>query len=227
MKASLSVLLSLSAAALTSQAALVHFDLSPSGTDHAVGLSPSNEVPVVTNSTGSGSTISGGITFDAGTMVMHMAVGYGSAAGFSDLTGPPIGMHIHSPAGPGTNANVLVGLLPLNFAAANPTNGGVIFGDIAYPTNAVADLLAGLEYMNIQTTLTPGGEVRGQLIPRVVTNSPPTISCPPSSTVECPTPVTVTVLVSDPEGDALTVAWIVNGAGVQTNTLPPSNPPAA
>jgi hypothetical protein len=35
----------------------------------------------------------------------------------------------------------------------------------------------------------------------------------------------VTVVVGDPDGDALTVVWTVNGVAVQTNTLPASSPP--
>jgi hypothetical protein len=214
-------------AAVSSQAALIHFDLSPPGTDVAVGLSPSNQVPPVTNSTGSGNTISGGIVFDSDANLMHLAIGYGSAAGFTDLTGVPIAMHIHSPASTTENAGVIVPLGPYSFPAENPTNGGVIIGDIPYPTNEVSNLLAGLAYVNIHTALNPGGEIRGQLIPLVVTNSPPSVSCPPASTVECATPALITVLLFDPDGDALKVVWTLNGGGLQTNTLPASNPPAA
>jgi hypothetical protein len=61
----------------------------------------------------------------------------------------------------------------------------------------------------------------------LITNSPPSVSCPAPSTVECATPALITVLASDPDGDALTVVWSLNGAGLQTNTLPASSPPAA
>ena len=33
--------------------------------------------------------------------------------------------------------------------------------------------------------------------------------------------------VADPEGDALTIVWSVNGAVVQTNTVAASSPPVA
>ena len=225
MKKSLIVLVS--AAALTSQAALVLFDLSPTNTDVALGLSPSNEVPPVTNSTGSGNAISGGIVFDTDTLMLQLAVGYGSAAGFTDLTGPAASMHIHGPAGPGTNAGVLVDLAPYHFPAGNPATGGIIVGNIAFPSNAVPDLLAGLTYLNIHTVTNPGGEIRGQLIAVVATNAPPSVSCAPPITVECPNPTELTIAVSDPDGDALTVVWSVNGTVMQTNTLPASSPPAA
>src|SRR5689334_8619430 len=101
MKTSLFQLL---AAAISSHASIVQFDLSPAGKDSAVGLSPSNQVPAVTNSAGSGNEISGGVTFDTDSSKLTIAIGYGSAAGFSDLTGVPTALHIHGPAGPGTNA---------------------------------------------------------------------------------------------------------------------------
>jgi hypothetical protein len=214
-------------AALSSQAAVVYFDLSPSGTDAAVGLSPSNSVPAVTNSTGSGNAISGGIAFDTDSRVLQLAVGYGSAAGFTDLSGAATAMHIHGPAGPGTNANVLISLVPYNFTAPNPTNGGVIYGNILVPTNVVPNLLAGLTYVNIHTATNPGGEIRGQLIPLVVSNAPPVVTCPKDSTVECGTETQVAVEVSDPEGDALSVVWNLNGLPVHTNLVAVSNPPAS
>ena len=99
MKTTLVLLLT---AALSSQAAIIHFDLSPSGTDTAVGLNPSNQVPAAAGSIGSGGVISGGIAFDTDASKLTLAVGYGLAAGFSNLTGPAIAMHIHGPAGPGT-----------------------------------------------------------------------------------------------------------------------------
>jgi hypothetical protein len=89
------------ALALSAQAALVRFQLSPPGTDVGVGLSPSNTVPQVVGSTGSGNAISGGSVFDTDSRMLSVAVGYGSAAGFTDLTAVPTTMHIHA-GGPGT-----------------------------------------------------------------------------------------------------------------------------
>lgn len=218
-------LLILVAATLSTHAALVQFALSPPGTDAAVGLSPSNEVPVVTNSTGSGNTIDGGIVLDTTSNILHIAIGYGSAGGFTDLTGEAIAMHIHGPATPGHNANVLIPLTALNIPATNPALGGTIIGDIVIAPEAVSNLLAGLDYINIHTTLNQGGEVRGQLI-QVVTGLP-SITCPTNSTAECGTSSTVTAQVSSASGSALTVVWSLNGAAVQTNAVAAGAPGAS
>ncbi len=205
----------------STQAAMVRFQLSPPGTDFAVGLSPKNEVPPPTNSTGSGGEISSGIIFDTDTSILHVAVGYGSAAGFSNLTGAATAMHIHGPANTNQSAAVQVNLIPFNFPAANPTNGGVIFGNVPWPTNLTAELLGGLAYLNVHTALNPNGEIRGQLIP---VNEPPVVVCPAPETVECGSPATLVALFSDPEGDPLAVVWFVNGSAVQTNSLPARAP---
>ena len=222
MKYSIVVLL---ASLVFTQAAPVDFDLSPPGTDSAVGLSPTNEVPAVTNSAGSGGEISGGITFDPTNGVLTLAVGYGSAAGFSNLTGVATAAHLHGPATTGTTANVVVDLAPYVFPANDPAEGGVIFGSVVMPTNSIADLLAGLLYLNIHTATNSNGEIRGQLIPvpALETNAPPTLICPTSSVVQCSNkPTTLAARVSDPDGDALTVIWTVNGAPIQTNQVPAS-----
>jgi len=217
MKTNVTTILASLACASLAQAAIIQFDLSPAGTDAAVGLSPLNEVPAVTNSAGSGGEISGGITFDTDTGLLSVAVGYGSSAGFTDLTGPAALMHIHGSAGPGTNAGVLVNLAPYLFTPADPATGGIIFGDVPIPTNEVANLLAGLHYVNVHTSTNPGGEIRGQLIPLL--ENPPLVTCPEPVTVECGSVTTVTVQVSDPDDDALTVVWSANGTALQTNEL--------
>ena len=132
--------------AVISQAAVIEFDLSPAGKDAAVGLSPLNEVPASTNSTGSGNEISAGISFNTDTSILILALGYGSAAGFTNLTAPASGMHIHGPAGPGTNASVVVNLAPYHFTQGDMAEGGLIYGQVQIPTNQVADLLANLYY---------------------------------------------------------------------------------
>lgn len=220
------VLIVLLSGLVASQAALVQFDLSPAGTGVAPGLSPSNSVPPAVSS-GSGGEVLTGIVFDTDTYMLHMALGFGSSAGFSDLTGPATAMHIHGPAGVGTNAGVLINLSSLYFPYTDAAQGGLILGSVPYPTNLVADLLAGLHYVNIHTASNAAGEIRGQLIAVSIPNEPPTVACPAASTVECGTPAALTAVVSDPEGDALTVVWTVNGSAMVTNSLPAATPGAA
>ncbi|HEY5912246.1 MAG TPA: CHRD domain-containing protein [Verrucomicrobiae bacterium] len=206
------------AVGVSAHAALIRFQLSPPGTDVAVGVSPRNEVSATPiNSTGSGGEISGGIVFDTGTSMLEVAVGYGSAAGFTDLTGAATAMHIHGPATTNVNAAVLVSLVPFNFPAVNPATGGVVVGRVAWPTDRTADLLAGHTYFNIHTVAYPGGEIRGQLIP---VNEAPAVVCPGPAELECGEPATLFALFTDPEGDPLSVVWSVNGVAVQTNSLP-------
>jgi hypothetical protein len=199
------------------QAGVIPFDLSPAGTDAAVGLSPLNQVPPATNSTASGNEISAGISFDTNSLELTVTVGFGAAAGFTDLSAPITALHIHGPAGPGTNGPVIVGLQPYLFTQGPDAVGGIIYGKVPIPTNAVAGLLAGLDYINIHTTNYPGGEIRAQLIPQL--NQAPVVSCPDPATVECGGATTLSAKVSDPNGDALTVVWSVNGVGLQTNEL--------
>jgi hypothetical protein len=149
----------------TSEAAIIGFDLSPAGTDHAIGLSPLNETSVITNSTGSGNEIGSGITFNTETLTLTLSLGYGSAFGFSNLTGPAVGTHIHGPAPTNTPAPILNDLASL--LVSNSASGGAIVGSVVLSTNQAADLLAGLNYLNVHTAANPGGEIRGQLIRRM------------------------------------------------------------
>lgn len=202
---------------IIAHATVIPFELSPVGSSAAVGLSPLNEVPAVTNSAGSGGEIFEGITFDTDTGLLSVAVGFGASTGFTNLTGPATVMHIHGPAGAGTNAGVIIDLGGFLFTAGAPTNGGIIFGTVAIPTNQVANLLAGLHYLNIHTATNAGGELRAQLIPLLA--SAPVVSCPAPVTVECGSVTTVTVQVSDLENEAVQVVWLVNGTALQTNGL--------
>lgn len=219
------VVLGLLAGAALAEAAVYRVDLSPAGTDVAVGLRPANEPAGVTNSTGSGNEISGGIVFDTTSSTLTFAIGYGSAAGFTDLTGPATAMHIHGPAGAGTNAGVQINLAPFHFPAVDPAKGGVVVGSVVYPSNQVANLLAGLHYVNIHTATNPAGEIRGQLIPLL--NVAPDLSCPAAATNECSQAVTYTATVSDVDGEPVQVVWKLNGTAVQTNNIPAGGPPTS
>jgi hypothetical protein len=218
MKTTLSILV-LCASLAASRGDTVQFNLSPAGTDSAVGLSPANVSPVVLTSTGSGNTISGGITLQTTNDTLTFAIGYGSAAGFTDLTGAATTVSLNGPAPTNTAAPVVVDLGPFNFPAGNPAQGGVVFGSVTLTSGQVSDLLAGLNYVQIATASNAGGEIRGQLIP--VPNAPPTLICPADATMECTgQPIPLAATVADANGDALQVVWSVNGSTVQTNLVP-------
>ena len=206
--------------AIGARAAVIGFDLSPAGTDNAVGLSPLNETTPVINSTGSGNEIGSGITFDTDSLTLTVSLGYGSAFGFTDLTGPETGAHIHGPAPTNVPAPVIINLAGMQVPATNPAAGGAIVGSMVLTTNQAADLLAGLDYINVHTDTNPNGEIRGQLVP---VNVLPTLVCPAAVVAECAgdngTPVALTAQVSDEDGDALTILWWANGVAVQTNTI--------
>jgi hypothetical protein len=219
MKKAIAVLLS---SAAICQAALIPIGFSPAGTNAGTGLSPANEVPAVTNSTGSGGAISGGLVFDTDSSTLLVTVGYGSAAGFTDLTGAATNLTLNGPAATNQNAAVLFDLAPFSFPAVKPALGGVIFGSVIIPTNAIGDLLAGYDYITIGTETNASGEIRGQLVSLL-----PTVACPTNSTVQCGTAAKVTVQVSQPEGNAITAVWSLNGNAVQTNHVPESHPPVA
>jgi hypothetical protein len=202
------------AMALAAQAKVIEFELSPNGVP---GLSPSNEVSAVIGSTGSGGEIGSGIKFDTDTSTLSLSLGYGSAAGFTDLTGPATAMHIHGPAMADANAGVITSLMGLSFPSVNPATGGIIFGNLVLDAGNTSNLLAGLFYINIHTATNQSGELRGQLIPLL--NTAPEIVCPEPVTAECESVTTLTVQVSDADDDALTLVWTVNGVPMQTNAI--------
>lgn len=211
-------------ATATAPAEVIPFALSPSGTSPATGLSPANEVPAVaTPSEGSGGAILSGINFDTETRELSFAIGYGSSALFTDLTGLATGAHIHGPASATESAPVIHNFVAAgqHLAAGDPARGGVILGTVVLDETQAQALLDGLYYVNIHTELNPGGEIRGQLIAEI--NAAPTVACPASVEVECAgddgTTVNLTVQVADADGDELTVVWTIDGVAYQTNTV--------
>lgn len=75
---------------------------------------------------------------------------------FTGLLGVEVAAHFHGPAMFGQNAGVLFPL-PLG----SPKLGSV--GPLS--PQQQSDLLAGLWYVNIHSTMFPGGEIRGQVVP--------------------------------------------------------------
>src|SRR5215469_15853462 len=205
------ILLALLTTVTSLHGAVVLFDLSPAGSDNAVGLSPSNEAPPIIGSSGSGNVTGGGITFDTTSLTLNLSFG------FSNLTGSATDVAIQGPAPTNATAPVVIDLAGLNTPAAN---GGSVSGSVVLTTNESSDLLTGMDYVNVYTAANTNGEIRGQLIP---VDTLPVLVCPDSTNAQCQgaagTPVTLTANVSDADGDALTVVWTANGVAVQTNTV--------
>lgn len=73
---------------------------------------------------------------------------------YADLSGPPIGAHIHGPVQAGSNAGIMIPF---------PRTDSPIEGSATLTEQQARDILAGLTYVNIHTQQHPGGELRGQL----------------------------------------------------------------
>jgi hypothetical protein len=73
---------------------------------------------------------------------------------YQGLTGPVTAGHIHGPAPEGANAGVVI---PFS-STASP-----ITGSATLSPAQLADLKAGLYYVNLHTAANPGGELRGQI----------------------------------------------------------------
>ena len=80
---------------------------------------------------------------------------------WNDLTGLPIGSHIHGTAPKGVNAPI-----KHDFTALLPkTTSGTFTNSVKVDEVAIKEdsLLAGFYYINIHTPKFPGGEIRGQI----------------------------------------------------------------
>ncbi len=159
----LAICLLLFAGLLSSSGQGVIFALSPPGTDRGIGLSPLNEI-IPGNSLGSGGVLGNGIIFDPISRTLSFSFGYGSGAGFTDLTGPAFAFLLHGPSMPGETAPVFLDLSPYHTFYDDHARGGTIIGSLVMTPNQAQDLLAGHDYINIYTEANLGGELRGQLV---------------------------------------------------------------
>jgi hypothetical protein len=154
--------------ALAADGALFYFDLEGKA---GLGLLPGNENPSVT-AVGSGGVIGGGIFYDDATNILTLNFGWGSANGFTNLSGNATAGHIHGPtSGTGTasftqNSGVAYGLDNRPGWSANATSGG-FSGTVTLTEPHEANLLAGQFYVNVHTATNPGGEIRGNLVQAV------------------------------------------------------------
>ena len=113
------------------------------GNTMTIPLSGANEVPP------NASTGTGTAKVDLDGTVLKWTVTY------SGTTGPVTAGHFHGPAQPGSNAGVVV---PFPGPLSSP-----ITGTATLTAAQVADVKAGLWYVNLHTAANPGGELRGQV----------------------------------------------------------------
>ncbi len=117
-------------------------------TDFTAVLSGQQEVPPVA-SNGAGTLTASVNKF---TRVLTWKLNY------AGLSGPVTMAHFHGPASAGQNAGVALGL-------SNPVVSPAS-GEASLTVGQFADLMAGKWYVNLHTAQHPGGEIRGQLLPR-------------------------------------------------------------
>lgn len=170
--AKLVIAASLVLAPVAAQATQWSFSLAGKG---GAGLLPGNENFTVNGAAGSGGELGAGILFDDVTNVLSVHVGWGSANGFTDLTGNATAAHIHWS---GTNVNnlsivgdaafltsggVIVGLDNVAFNYSNSASAGLINGSTVLSDLHETALFNGQLYVNVHTSTNGGGEIRGNI----------------------------------------------------------------
>jgi len=135
---------------------LAGFITAQAQTQFSFALSSAQEVPV----NGSGAGGFANLTLNPNNTITYN-VSYGG------LVGDWTASHIHGPdspgalAGPGINSGVLFPLINSPIG----TRAGTLSGTTAaYTPQQIQDLLQGLQYVNIHSTVFPGGEIRGQIV---------------------------------------------------------------
>lgn len=161
---SLGALLLVGAWLNSANATIIQFDLQGTG---GFGLLPGNENPATTG--GSGGEVGAGIFFDDVTLQLTINIAWGSANGFTNLTGVATGGHIHgitdNPA-PGSfieNKPVIIALDTLGGWNPSATAGG-FSGTVTLSAAQASALPQGRLYINVHTQANPGGEIRGYLV---------------------------------------------------------------
>ncbi len=79
---------------------------------------------------------------------------------YSGLTGAATASHVHGPASPTESVGVLFPLTPVPAFGAS----GILSGTHVLTAAEKSALEAGMTYINIHTSLNPGGEIRGQVV---------------------------------------------------------------
>jgi hypothetical protein len=123
---------------------------------------------------------------------------------FGGMMGAETAAHIHGPAGPGANAGVL-----FNLPAGSPK-----VGVWNYPEALEQDILECRTYVNVHSSVFPGGEIRGQVC-KAVAHLDANQEVPPTA---CPGAGGWGVFSIDPCADTLSYHIVLEGAlcGVET-----------
>ena len=130
------------------------------------GLLFGNEPAVASG--GTGGEIGAGISYDDATLTLTINAGWGSSQGFTDLSSTSSASHIHGPTannnGSGFTQTAAV-LFTLTRSSTATTGGTFTSAPITLTAAQQTDLFNGKYYINIHTTINPGGELRGFLVP--------------------------------------------------------------
>jgi hypothetical protein len=127
-------------------------------------LTGSHEVPK-TESKGAGKLAA---TFDTNTKELKYTLT------FDHLSGPATAAHFHGPADMKTNAGVIAPI-----GDKNPSS--PISGTVSLTDDQAKALEAGKLYANVHTAADPGGEIRGQILPRHAKKTAATKTAPPAA----------------------------------------------
>jgi hypothetical protein len=138
---------------------------SPSGnaTVTAVTLSPAQEVPPPKPETPRAAAGIGAVVMNAARTELGFTFTY------SNMSGAVMAVHFHR--GATTEAGGVVQTIcgepaPALAGACPSGNSGTIAGVWKIPQAMVADWQAGRIYVNLHTSMNPGGEIRGNITPR-------------------------------------------------------------
>lgn len=93
------------------------------------------------------------VTLDTTANTLNWNISWGG------LIGSTTAMHFHGDAPAGVNAGVIVNIGAIS-GIVSPSIGGTGITDLQE-----ASIMAGLWYVNIHSTVFPGGEIRGQVVP--------------------------------------------------------------
>ena len=102
----------------------------------------------------------------AATVTLDDITGKGTITlGFTGLSAPVTGAHIHCCAAQGANASVIVPFDAFLTLTADKLSGSIALYAFTLTPAQIDAMKNGLTYVNVHTSTNPGGEIRGQLTP--------------------------------------------------------------